>query len=231
MTDSVAGQRVLVIGHADGDGYLAAEQSRRNLLRADAASCEVLVDPRITPGYRFWERWLDRLDFAGIDIVIFVDLMLNYRAPTDSIERICRKALDQPDTQFLVIDHHQYEGAPMRELPPNLRFQFTDKVYECCFGPPSDLMIIASICDRDEDPVQARITDVHRRRAIGVSRAAADRRGLAGAALITLLKEDRWDILEALGQEDRQLHRTVRGIRPASTPVSPALHAARLAVV
>ena len=230
MVELVTGRHVLVIGHADGDGYLAAEQSRRNVLRAGAASCEVLVDPRVTPGYRFWERWLARLDFTGIEVAIFVDLMLNYREPTESIELIRQQADKNPNLQFLVVDHHKYEVVIPAE-PQNLQFRFTDKVYECCFGEPSDLMIVASICDRDEGPVSDMINDAHRRRASGVSRAAADRRGLAGTALITLLKEDRWDILEALGQEDRQFHRTVRGIRPASTPVSPALHAARLAVV
>ena len=200
-----------------------------NAQDAGAASCEVLVDPAVTPGYRFWERRFQDLSIDCVDTAIFVDLMLNYRAPEDSIERIRRKAEGHPDTQFLVIDHHQYEGTQMPAVPTNLQFRFTDQVYKCCFGQPSDLMVIASICDRDESPVRNRITDAHRRRAIRVSRAAADRRGLAGKPLVSLLHEQRWDILEALGQEDRQLHRTVRGMRPANSPASPALAAARLA--
>lgn len=221
-------RHLLIVGHADGDGYLAAEQSRRNAAAAGAASCHVLVDPTITPGYRFWERYLERLEVEEYDAVIFVDLMLNYKAPRDSFDRLRAKAINHPDKNFLVIDHHPVGGLP--GTPDNLEFRFTDTVYECCLGDPSELMIIASICDRDEGPVQHLINDVHRRRAIGVSRAASDRYGLAGNLLIRLIREEQWEILEALGQEDRQYHRTVRGIRPSSSPVTPALQAARQAV-
>ena len=228
MQELTKGKRVMIIAHADGDGYLAAEQSRRNAVKSGAVSCKILADPAITPGYRFWERHLESLELGDAGVVLFVDLMLNYKAPLDSLARIEAKARANPDRQFIVIDHHPCGELP--SSPRNLLLRFTDKVYECCLGEPTELMLIASICDRDEYPVRDRINENHRLRAIGVSRAAADRKGLAGGPLVRLLQEDRWDVIEALGQEDRQFHRTVRGVRPASTPVSPALEVARGAV-
>ena len=77
MRQLVKNKRVLIIGHADGDGHLAAEQSRRNAIDAGAHSCTLLVDPQITPGYRFWDRHLPELDISAYGLVLFVDLMLN----------------------------------------------------------------------------------------------------------------------------------------------------------
>ena len=227
MEDVTSGRRVMVVGHADGDGYLAAEQTRRNAMRAGAVSCKVFVHPRITSGYRFWERYLEDFDVEDANTIIFVDIMLNYKSPRESFDRIVDRAIRYPDHLFVVIDHH-----PVRDLPAppsNVQIKFSDAVYDCCFGPPSDLMIMASICDRDEQPVKERITDVHRRRALGVTRAAADRGGLAGELLIKLLEAGRWQILEALGQEDKRLHRTVRGVRVAANGETAALQAARAA--
>ncbi len=90
-------------------------------------------------------------------------------------------------------------------------------------------MVVASLCDHDEAPVAAMITERHRRRARGVSRAVADRSGLAGRKLLNLLERDRWDVLEALGDEDPRSHLTVRGIRPMCRPATAAIEAARVA--
>ncbi len=50
MPQLVENKRVLIIGHADGDGHLAAEQSRRNAIEAGTISCTLQVDSQITPG-------------------------------------------------------------------------------------------------------------------------------------------------------------------------------------
>lgn len=227
MNEHIQNRRLLVVGHADGDGYLASEQSRRNALSCGATSCDIFIDPRITSGYRFWDRHLEEFDMGDADTVVFVDLMLNYKSPRDSFERICARATSDPDRHFIYIDHHPISDLPA--APGNLEIRFSEIVYQCCLGDPSELMLIASICDRDEAPVRDHIEDLHRLRAVGVSRAAADRRGLAGAPLQQLLREDRWDILDALGQEDREFHRIVRGARSSKSPSSPSLEAARYA--
>ena len=49
---------VLIVGHADADGHLAAEQSRRNALRNGARECEVFVDAKCTASYRIWRHRL-----------------------------------------------------------------------------------------------------------------------------------------------------------------------------
>lgn len=234
MTDVVLGRHVLIIGHADGDGYLAAETSRRNVINAGAKSCNVLVDPRITPGYRFWEKHLYKLDFGHAETVIFVDLMLNHRDPLDSFSRIVSCAKCNRDRQFILIDHHPRLFTELPPPPTNLSLRPVKTVFECCFGDPereAELMLVGSICDRDQAPVQDRLTKTHRLRAIGVSRAAADRAMLAGEPLVKLLQDGRWDILEMLGHEDPSQHRTVRGTRPKNDPRTPAIIEAAKAAV
>lgn len=227
MRHLVKGESVLIVGHADGDGHLAAEQSRRNALHVGARSCTLLVDPRITSSYRFWDRHLKELDLGAFGAVFFVDLRLDPKRVSETFSKLVDRALEEPNRLFVLIDHHPYGGLPA--APSNLQVWFTPAVYTCCYGPPSGLMIVASICDRDEAPVASMITEQHRRRAKGVSRAAADRGGLSGPRLLKLLASDRWDILEALGNENPQFHRTVRGWRPTSWQPTTAIEAARTA--
>ncbi len=92
MGVQVKGRRVLVIGHADGDGHLAVEQSRRNLHAEGALTIEVLVEPPITSGWRFWETALGSVDFGEAELVLFVDLMFNPREPRRSFERCVRSS-------------------------------------------------------------------------------------------------------------------------------------------
>lgn len=232
MPGTVQGRDVLLIGHADGDGYLATEVSRRNALGAGARHCEVLIDPKVTGGYRIWDRYLDRIDLGAADMVIFVDLMLSYRDPRDSFDRLAALARREPARHFVLIDHHPVEGLPTP--PDNLELRFTNRVYDCCWGDPdneADMMLVASICDRDEAPVRDRITEVHRRRAVGLSRAAADRSMLAGEPLRRLVETGAWELIEGIADEDRAMHRTVRGLRPKADPRSPAVLAAQRAAV
>lgn len=227
MQEATKGKRVLVVGHADADGHLAAEQSRRNVLKLGAKSCSVFVDPGVTKNYRFWDRHLPNFDFGEAETIIFVDIMLNPKTLKKSFACLIEKVLKEKHRQFILIDHHPLGGLP--GIPENLKICFTPIVYTCCYGPPSDIMIVASICDRDEKPIQEMITFTHRHRAKGVRRAAADTKELAGAPLLRLLSLDRWDIIESLADENDDMHRTVRGMRLLRLPSSDALHAARVA--
>lgn len=217
----------LVVGHADGDGHLAAEQSRRNLLSAGFARVDVLVDPRITAGHRFWDRYLGGLALGDADLIVFVDLMFSPSDPVASFEALSRRARSEPGRRFKVVDHHPVTDLP--PTPPNLSIEFTREVFRCCQGKPSELMLIASVCDRDEAPVEHLLSDHHRRMAVGVQRAAADRHGLAGRGLLRLLRQNRWDVLGQLADDASEFHRRVRGVRPQSLPPSAALEQARSA--
>lgn len=229
MTPNPRGRDVFILGHADGDGYLAAEQSRRNVIDAGANDCQMIVHPRITGGYRFWERHLADLELANADLVIFVDIMFHRKEPTDTLQRLSDKAEKHPDVDFVVIDHHpQCMPAELSSVPANLSIRPVQRVYDCCFGPPTDeFMVPAALCENEDETVQDRSTGKHRVRAVGVARAAADRGGLAGEKLIKLLASQNWSLIEGLGREEPEEHRFVRGIRPKNDPPSPALQEAR----
>ncbi len=217
-------RRVLIVGHADADGHLAAEQSRRNTLRSGASRCEVFVDVKRTANYRIWRNHLPEIPICSADTVVFVDLMFHPDDVVGSVNVLTELASKNPEKQFIVIDHHPYSGLPA--LSVNLSIWFTSAVYTCCFGPPSALMVVAAICDRDEEPVVAMIDETMRRRALGMERAAADR-NLAGSKLLRLLANDRWDLIEQLAEESKDVHQRVRGRRHSRQPLSPGLERAR----
>lgn len=217
-------RRVLIVGHADADGHLAAEQSRRNASRGGASRCDVFVDVKRTASYRIWRNHLWEIPIRSADTVVFVDLMFHPDDVVGSVNMLTELASENPKKQFVVIDHHPYSGLPA--LPVNLGIWFTSAVYTCCFGSPSDLMVVASICDRDEEPVVAMIDETMRRRALGMERAAADR-NLAGTKLLGLLKNDRWDLIEQLAVEPKDIHQRARGRRHSRQPLSPGLERAR----
>lgn len=229
MTCNPGKRNVLILGHADGDGYLAAEQSRRNVVQGGASDCQIIVHPRVTGGYRFWERHLAELELGNADLVIFVDIMFHRKNPDDSFARLCEKARMHPHVEFAVIDHHpQFIPEDRSQAPANLSIQPVATAYECCFGEPSDeLMVPAALCEKEEEIIKDKISDRDRVRAIGVARAAADRGGLAGEKLIQILASADWALLEAIGQEDANEHRFVRGVRPKNDPPSRALAEAR----
>lgn len=215
----------LIFGHADGDGYLAAEQSRENLTKEGFKICEIVVDPRYTCNFRFWESAFQDWIFANIDLVIVVDIRLNISDPIRSYNAILSRVRSESNTDFEIIDHYPISGLPAE--PSNLQLRFVDSVYQCCYGTPSDLMVVASICDKDEDPVASRITELHRKRALGVKRSAADHRGMAGRALQQLLSNRDWRIIEKISEEPSKYHRTFYGRRWTSLPQSAALYEAR----
>lgn len=220
MRDLVRRRNVLVVGHADADGHLAAEQSRRNALAMGALHCDIFIDPRKTAGHRMWLKHLAEVPIAAAEVVVFVDIMFSPNELSLSLGALIDVAQKNPEKTFVVIDHHPLLGLPA--LPKNLGVWFTSAVYTCCFGRPSSLMVIAAICDHDEEPVAPMIDDTIRRRALGVVRAVADR-DLAGKKLLRLLSEDRWDLIETLAKEPRDIHRRVRGRRIARQPESTGL--------
>ena len=223
----VKGHHVLIVGHADADGHLAAEQSRCNVLRMGACRCEVLVDPKRTASYRMWHNHLPEIPIARADTVIFVDIMFPPDDPSDSVWNLIELANKNPGKSFVVIDHHPVLGLP--ELPQNLGIWFTSAVYTCCFGLPTWLMVVAAICDRDEGPVAPMIDNTMRLRALGMERAVADR-DLAGEKLLRLLAADRWDLLETLAKDSNDMHKRVRGRRLRQQPLSVGLAQAHAAI-
>lgn len=221
------GRSALVIGHADGDGHIAAEQSRRNLISANARNCDVLVRPGLTSSFRFWEKSLNTVDLGSAEVVVFVDIALNPHNPKRSLEAVFDRANSERDRMFLLIDHHPVNRLP--RAPENVFINLTSTVFTCCYGLPSNLMIVAAICDKDELPVKHLIQPMHRKRALGISRGAADKHGLAGKQLLALLQADRWDLIEKLAEEPKTLHKRVRGNRLLTLRPSSGLIAARLA--
>lgn len=219
------GRRVLIFGHADGGGHLAAEQSRKNLEKDGALNCEVIVDPRLTRGYRFWERTLPHFDLGEHELILIVDLMLNPKEPKRSFDALADRATRERDRFFVVINHRLSKKVP--RPPSNVFFTFTPTAFLCCYGLPSDLMVMAAICEGDDDSVKHLITPVLRKRAFGVSRAAADIAGLAGEQLMVLIQAGRWDLIESLADDPPEAHRRVRGVRVADVPPSLALTTAR----
>ncbi len=217
-------RQALVFGHADGDGHLAAEQSRRNLVASGIDVADVIVDPGITRDASFWEQGFMELDFGESDLVVVVDIMLRRKDPRRSYEAIKARVQAEPNRRFLVIDHHAMTID--QPLPQNLALQFTRSVYECCYGPPSDLMLVAAICDKDEQPVRGRLTEVHRKRAAGIKRAVTDRAGLAGKPTLQLIRNGAWDVFERLADEPTEYHRTMYGHRIDRSPQSPLLKVA-----
>ena len=215
----------LIFGHADADGHLAAEQSRTNLEAEGIDVKEVIVSPE-TSSYRFWQGGFSARQFADDQLVVAVDIAFNFRNPNDSLETLVRTADRHPCTQFLVIDHHPLKKPS--KARSNLTLVAVDKVYHCCVGRASDeLMVPAAICDGAEKEVASRASPQLKRRAVGVSRAAADVGGVAGDRLLALLRCRRWDFFGALAQEPAMFHVTVRGRRTTRSLASPLLEAAR----
>jgi hypothetical protein len=125
-----------------------------------------------------------------------------------------------------VIDHHPLLAPESGR--PNLRLLSVSQAFHCCLGDPQDeLMVVAAICEREESTVLPRSSALFRKRAVGLRRACADVSGVSGAILLRLLRERRWDFLEALADEPSHLHRSVRGRRVAGLPRSPLLESAK----
>ena len=207
----------ILFGHADADGHLVAEQSRDWLIQRGVSVDSVVSSE--TRNYRFWER-LPNFDLSSYGMVVVVDIAFKFRDPDDSLARLLAVSDTEPDRKFIVIDHHPL--TPPKEPRQNVQLIEVNDPYDCCLGEPDpELMEVAALCDGAPTAVQP--TELLRKRALGVKRAAADRNGVAGNRLLNLIRERRWDFFEALSEEEREMHKSPRGIRSASSKSSPLL--------
>ena len=211
----------IVFGHADADGHLAAEQTR-GYLSAKGIQVTTIVS-RKTHNYRFWER-LAEFDLSNYGLVVFVDIAFRFRNPSESLSRLLGVTDNQPEKQFIAIDHHPFV-YPQETRENLLLIEVTDP-YHCCLGTPDpDLMQVAALCDGS--PTMIAPTPSLSRRARGVKRAAADVGGVAGNRLLELIRNRQWDFFDALADEDREMHRSARGIRRLCSQTSPLLEDAK----
>ena len=211
----------IVFGHADGDGHLAAVQTGEWLARRNVSVTTVVSSA--TRNYLFWGR-LPKFDLSAYRLVVFVDIAFRFKDPHDSLMRLLDFSDQQPNKQFVAIDHHAFVQP---ECPrENVLLVEVNDPYDCCLGVPDpELMQVAALCDGATTKVTP--TPQLLKRALGVKRAAADIRGIAGDGLLELIRERQWDFLEALADEDRDMHQTARGIRRRSSEASPLLKYAR----
>lgn len=218
MGPSVSGfESAVVFGHADADGHLATEQTRGWL--AERGGSVTPFVSSVTRSYRFWSI-LPQMDISGYDLVVFVDIAFKFRDPADSLNQLLSVADMHSDKEFIVVDHHPLvePGCPR----PNVVLHEVDDPYDCCLGEPDpEIMELAALCDGS--PTKIGSTPILRRRALGLKRAAADLNGVAGARLLRLVRERRWDYFEALAEEPREIHLTTRGIRRRTNGPSPLL--------
>lgn len=211
----------IVFGHADADGHLATEQTRDYLV-GRGLNVTTVVSSK-THNYRFWEK-LPELDLCEYGLVVFVDIAFSFRDPGDSLARLLEVSDRDNQRQFVAIDHHPL--LQPRDLRKNVELLEVADPYDCCLGMPDpDLMEVAALCDGS--PTVVTPTPQLRRRAVGVKRAAADVKGVAGNGLLGLIRNRQWDFFEALADEDVNMHRSARGIRRLSSETSPLLEYAR----
>ena len=218
-------QKALVFGHADGDGHLATVQSAENLSDDGYEVVKLIADPTITGNWRFWERGFQNNSFEDAGLIVVTDIMMHPNDPARSLNAILNRVKREPERRFLIIDHHPIPIPEHLDLS-NIEIRLVDTVYECCYGPPSELMLIASVCDRDETPVAPHITHRHRQLAKGINRAVTDRTGLAGWPTLNLIRRRWWAVFEALADEPHNMHRTMYGNRLQREPLSPLLQVA-----
>ena len=216
-----APRTAVVFGHADGDGYLAAEVSRANLVAEGWVVNDVIVGPKITANSHFWERHFREWDFSNVDLALVVDIAFDFTDPTKSRMALSQHTEQFPKTRFLVIDHHPLPAGEW--LPSNVTLQEASSVYRCCYGEPNDLMVIASICDHDEQPVEELITPGHRILAHGINRAAADTERVAGDLLVSMLENQQWAAFFNIGSEPNESHRSFYRRRTRASKPSAAL--------
>ena len=101
-----------------------------------------------------------------------------------------------------------------------MTLRFVERAYECCYGEPGQLMVIAALCEGEEMSVQGRATVDDRRRAIGIRRAAADRRVLA-SVVVECLARRKWSLFEDLADEPVVIFSRSNG--PYGTAFSPVM--------
>jgi hypothetical protein len=219
---------VLVVGHADADGHLIAEQVRRNLSLIDTFDVKVVVDPQRTKDHKAWTNLDSIIEINDADIVFFVDLMFAPASFEDEADALVDFVGQRREKQFFLIDHHP---LPLKRLSAaeNLRVMYRPEVFECAIGPRSGMMVLAALCEGQDSEVADIVQPVHSSLARGVRRAAAPGGQLPGDRLLALLRSDCWTELAELGEEDKALHYLPRGRRPLHQPESKMLESLRKA--
>lgn len=216
---------VLVVSHADADGHLIAEQTRRNLSLIDTFRVRTVVDPARTKDHKVWTK-LDTIEeIADAELVFFVDLMFAPATFAEEATALVDFVQRRPEKQFFLIDHHP---LPLRRLEraKNLRAVYRPDVFECSLGPRSGMMVVAALCENQGQRVADIKQPQHDILAVGMRRAAAHGGGtLAGEKLLALLRADCWESLAQLGTEDREHHYLPRGRRPPNRRPSKMLRA------
>ena len=215
-------QSVLVVGHADADGHLIAEQARRNLASIESFEVRAVVDPGRTKDHKVWLN-LERLtEIEDADIVFFVDLMFSPNSFAEEAEALKNFVGDYSKKRFFLVDHHP---LPLRLLASaeNLRVLYRPDVFECTIGPRSDMMIVAALCEKQGSWVADIREPAHDTIEIGMRRAAAIGGDLPGERLLALLRADCWAGISMLGRDDREHHRLPRGRRSPTRPPSEVL--------
>jgi hypothetical protein len=214
--------KALIVGHADGDGHLICEQTRRNLSETGRFDLSVVVDPARTLDHKSWQKLDSFPEIEDADYVFFLDLMFSPHSFVEEANALVEFIGRYPDKRFFLMDHHP---LPLNRLAPadNLRVIYRPDVSECALGPRSGMMVVAALCERQFDEVADIKTPVHETLAEGVRRAAAPGGPLAGKKLLALLRANQWAGLFELGADDRQFHYLPRGRRPAGQPQSETL--------
>jgi hypothetical protein len=214
--------KVLIVGHADGDGHLISEQVRRNLSLIDSFDVSVLVDPSRTKDHKCWLKLDSFNEIEKADYVFFVDLMFGRQSYVEEANALVDYVRSYPDKEFFLIDHHP---LPLSRLASadNLRVIYRQNVSECAFGPRSGMMLVAALCERQPDDAEHIKTPFHDALAVGMRRAAAPGGPLAGQKLLALLRADQWEALYRLGTDDPKFHYLPRGRRSVVHPVSDTL--------
>jgi len=216
-------KRVAVVGHADADGHVIAEQVRRNLAAVPSFDLSLVVDPARTRDHHAWLH-LDSMseEIDGCDMVFFVDMMFAPTSFAEEASALVTFAEQRPSTLFFLIDHHP---LPLRRLTQtrNLRALYSPDVLDCTFGHVSFLMLVAALLESQPTRAHKLKRPAHILLAKGIHRAAAPGGPLPGEKLMALLRNDRWAELEELGRDDPSFHRLPRGRRPKGSPISDIL--------
>lgn len=217
--------RVLVIGHADADGYIIAEQTRRNLARVKSFDVDVVVDPRRTKDHKTWLN-LDGLDeIERADYVFFVDLMFAPATYAAEARALTDFACNRSKKKFFLVDHHPLPVHRL-EKADNLRAIYRSDVAECAIGPRTGMMVVAALCEPQPSVVVKNVKEpLHVELAKGMKRAAAPGGPLDGEKLSALLRADCWEAFLELGRDDAEFHRLPRGRRPIDAPQSKVMTA------
>jgi hypothetical protein len=217
--------RVLVVGHADADGHIIAEQTRRNLALIPSFDVSVLVDPSRTQGHRVWTKLETLPELDQADIVFFTDLMFGPTEFAEESDSLVRFLSARPRKRFFLVDHHPVPNRRLQRAD-NLRVVYRPDVFDCTFGPRTGMMVVAALCENQGPYVADIKLPMHEVLALGMRRAAALGGVLPGEKLLALLRADAWDALRQIGEDDRASHRLPRGRRPANLPGSEALNSA-----